>query len=114
MARVCIGLGSNEGDRPALVEAALAAIDGRPDCRVLAVSPLVETEAQGGPAGQGAFLNGAAVVETSLEPLEVLDVLQDIERQLGRVRDVRWQSRRIDLDILLYDEIGRASCRERV
>jgi 2-amino-4-hydroxy-6-hydroxymethyldihydropteridine diphosphokinase len=56
---------------------------------------------------QSRFLNAAAALETELEPRELLDVLLDVERRLGRVRDgTRWGPRPIDLDLLVYaDEI---------
>jgi 2-amino-4-hydroxy-6-hydroxymethyldihydropteridine diphosphokinase len=104
MAQAYIGLGSNEGDRQANIEAALEALSQAPHVRLERVSPLLETTAVGGPAGQGAFLNAAAVIETDLEPLELLDVLQEVERRLGRQRTEHWQPRAIDLDLLLYDQ----------
>jgi 2-amino-4-hydroxy-6-hydroxymethyldihydropteridine diphosphokinase len=65
------------------------------------VSELRETE----PVGvieQPRFLNGAAALETSLSARELLDLLLEVERTLGRVRDERWGPRLIDLDLLLY------------
>jgi 2-amino-4-hydroxy-6-hydroxymethyldihydropteridine diphosphokinase len=54
---------------------------------------------------QPPFLNGAAVLETALDPRELLDTLLRVERELGRVRDgTRWGPRTIDLDLLLFDE----------
>lgn len=104
MAQVFLGLGSNQGNRRGRIEQALSLLAERDDLRVEAVSPVLETQAEGGPDGQGAFLNVAARVETSLAPLELLDALQDVERQMGRARTARWQQRPIDIDILLYDE----------
>lgn len=52
---------------------------------------------------QPRFVNGVAVLETSLGPRELLDTMLDVERELGRVRDgTRWGPRAIDLDLLLY------------
>jgi 2-amino-4-hydroxy-6-hydroxymethyldihydropteridine diphosphokinase len=99
-----IGLGSNLGDRRAALDQAVAALGATKGVRVAAVSPFIETEAAGGPADQPRFLNSAAAVETDLEPEALLDVLQEIERQLGRQRSVRWGPRTIDLDLLLYGE----------
>ncbi len=67
------------------------------------MSTLRETEPWG-PVEQPPFLNGAAAVETSLEPRALLDVLLEVERRLGRVRDERWGPRTIDLDLLLYGD----------
>ncbi len=100
-----IGLGSNLGDRRSNLEAALAALDSRPEIRVVRVSAFLETEPVGGPPGQGAYLNAAAELETTLEPSALLCVLQKIEARFGRVRTVRWGERTLDLDLLLYDDL---------
>jgi 2-amino-4-hydroxy-6-hydroxymethyldihydropteridine diphosphokinase len=55
--------------------------------------------------GQSAYLNSAVRVVTRLVPIELLGRLLSIENALGRTRGVRWGERRIDLDLLLYDEI---------
>jgi len=104
MATVYLGLGSNLGRRRENLEAALAALASRPGTRVLAVSPLIETEPVGGPPGQGPYLNGAARVETDLAPEALLAELQAIERALGRREGPRWGPRPVDLDILLYGD----------
>ena len=57
----------------------------------------------GGPAGQGEFLNGAALVDTTIAPLILLKELQQIEERLGRKPAERWAARPIDIDMLLYD-----------
>jgi 2-amino-4-hydroxy-6-hydroxymethyldihydropteridine diphosphokinase len=98
-----IGLGSNLGDRKAALEAAIAALEMTPGVSVREVSSFHETEPVGGPAGQGRYLNAAAVLETTLEPLPLLRVLQEIESRSGRVRTVRWGARTLDLDLLLFD-----------
>jgi 2-amino-4-hydroxy-6-hydroxymethyldihydropteridine diphosphokinase len=67
--------------------------------RIERVSRVYETSPVGGPP-QDDFLNAAVLVATSLDPLVLLDGLQIIERDLGRMRDVRWGPRTIDLDIL--------------
>jgi 2-amino-4-hydroxy-6-hydroxymethyldihydropteridine diphosphokinase len=91
-----VGVGSNLGDREGTIRAAIAALPG-----VLAVSELRET-APIGVTDQPAFLNGAVAVETELAPLELLERLLAIERDLGRRRRERWGPRTIDLDLLLY------------
>jgi 2-amino-4-hydroxy-6-hydroxymethyldihydropteridine diphosphokinase len=93
-----IGLGSNLGDREATIEAAIAALPG-----VVAVSRLRETEPVG-VLDQPPFLNGAAALETTLSPRELLGTLLAIERELGRERRERWGPRTIDLDLLLYGD----------
>jgi 2-amino-4-hydroxy-6-hydroxymethyldihydropteridine diphosphokinase len=99
-----IGLGSNLGDRKAQLDAAVAALAAARGIVVQAVSGYHETAPVGGPECQGDYLNAAAAVETTLEPLELLHVLQEIERRAGRVRTVRWGPRTLDLDLLLFGD----------
>jgi len=114
MARAYIGIGSNLGDRQANVERAVELLGAAPGVRVVEVSPFIETEPVGGPEGQPKFLNGAAVLETTLEPLALLDALQSIERELGRRRAEIWEPRIIDLDLLLYEDRVLATWRLHV
>src|SRR5262245_8804148 len=99
-----IGLGSNLGDRTALLEGAIAALRATPGILVRAVSAFHETEPVGGPAGQGRYLNAAVVLETTLDPFALLGALQAIETRFGRVRRVHWGERTLDLDLLLFDD----------
>lgn len=104
MARAFVGLGSNLGDREALLRRALAAIADLPRTDVRAVSSFRDTE----PVGildQPRFLNAAAELETSLEPSELLAGLLEIEQRLGRDRSSvpSGGPRTVDLDLLLYD-----------
>lgn len=105
MSRAYIALGSNLGDRAATVRSALAELAASPGVEVVAVSALAETDPVGY-ADQPRFLNGAAAVETSLPPRELLELLLEIERRHGRVREgVPAQGpRTLDLDLLLYGE----------
>jgi len=106
---VYIGLGSNLGDRQAHLWAAVAALGEHPSIRVVKVSSFYET-APLGASDQPMYLNAVAAVETSLSAMELLAVVQAIERRLGRVRDGHWRPRTIDLDILLYgDQIIQTS-----
>ncbi len=105
MARAYVGIGANLGDRERTIGEALARHGARPGVRVVAVSALRETD----PVGyleQPPFLNGAAAVETALTPRALLDVLLEVERELGRVRGdgPRFGPRPIDLDLLLYGD----------
>ncbi len=99
-----IGMGSNLGDRRAHLEGALRALGRHPRVEPCAVSPFIETEPVGGPAGQGPYLNGAARLSTTLAPRPLLRLLQEVERQGGRERNVRWGPRTLDLDLLLYED----------
>lgn len=101
MKRVAIALGSNVGDRIANLRDAVRGVAER--ARVVCTSRVYETAPIGGPE-QGAFLNAAILVEWEGEPLALLDVLQDVERVLGRTRDVRWGPRTIDLDVLWIED----------
>jgi 2-amino-4-hydroxy-6-hydroxymethyldihydropteridine diphosphokinase len=100
---VFIGLGSNLGDRVKNIEEAVRLVREMPGIRVLKQSVLRETK-PAGKTDQPDFMNGVLAVETTLEPLSLLDRLQGIERDLGRVRKERWGPRAIDLDILLYGD----------
>lgn len=97
-----IALGSNLGDRKATLDAAVARLSEVEGVRLRRVSSYHETDAAGGPSGQGAYLNAAVLLLTRLAPDELLRVLQSIERQFGRVRTVRWGERTLDLDIILF------------
>ena len=105
MARLAhIGLGSNLGDRKAILDGAVAQLRQTPELIVRSVSTYHETRPVGGPAGQGSFLNAAAALETTLEPIALLHRLQEIEADAGRVRTVRWGERTLDLDVLLFGD----------
>jgi 2-amino-4-hydroxy-6-hydroxymethyldihydropteridine diphosphokinase len=106
MAICLIGLGSNVGDRRRTLDCALDLLDHMPAVQVAARSRWRETAPIGGPPGQGPFLNGAALLETSLAPLPLAMVLWEIETQLGRARHQRWGPRPLDLDLLLYDQLA--------
>ena len=104
MPLVYVGLGANLGDREGTIRTALARLGEHEAIDVQRVSRLRETD----PVGyedQPRFLNGVARLQTSLEPRELLTVLLDLERDLGRTRHgPRFGPRTIDLDILLYDD----------
>ncbi len=104
MTRAYVGLGSNLGDREALLRAALEQLAAEPGVELVSVSGFRETE----PVGlldQPRFLNAAAAVETALAPRALLERLLGIERRLGRERSgPRFGPRTIDLDLLLYGQ----------
>lgn len=104
MARVFIGVGSNEGDRLEMISKAASALATHSGIQVKQIAPIAETEPIGGPP-QGLYLNTVIEIETTIEPEPLLDCLQEIERSLGRLRDqARWSARPMDLDLLLYDD----------
>lgn len=98
-----LALGSNQGDRAALLAQALARLDLVPGVRVVAASSLYAT-APVGPPDQPDYLNAAAEVRTTLEPRALLAACLGIEAALGRVRDRRWGPRTIDLDLLVFGD----------
>ena len=104
MPRAYVGLGANLGDREGALRAALAALDATQGIEVAAVSTFRETD----PVDyhdQPRYLNGAAALDTTLAPRELLDALLEVERSLGRTREgPRFGPRRIDLDLLLYGD----------
>ncbi|KAK3678339.1 trifunctional dihydropteroate synthetase [Recurvomyces mirabilis] len=97
-----IALGSNVGDRLEAIERACSAIDDGPDMRIVRTSNLYESEPMY-VEDQARFLNGVCQVRTQLPPVELLDRLQAIELNLGRVKHIDKGPRNIDLDILLYN-----------
>ena len=101
---VCIGLGSNLEDPVRQVCSALAELAGLPRSQLLLQSSLYRSPPMG-PAGQPDYVNAAALIETALEPLELLDALQAIEAAHGRLRGLRWGPRTLDLDLLVYADL---------
>jgi 2-amino-4-hydroxy-6-hydroxymethyldihydropteridine diphosphokinase len=101
-----LALGSNLGDREATIRDAVASIAELPGVTVLAASGLVETPAlkpHGVDEDAPAYFNAAVSIRTSLDPHELLAGLNGIERDHGRVRDVRWGDRTLDIDIVSLD-----------
>ncbi len=93
---VYLSLGSNVGDRRQLLAEAVASLPG-----VTRLSPIYETEPQD-LKNQPWFLNQVAELETDLFPMQLLALIQKIERQLGRKRAVPKGPRTLDIDILFY------------
>jgi 2-amino-4-hydroxy-6-hydroxymethyldihydropteridine diphosphokinase len=104
MALALLSLGSNLGDRAQTLDAACRALAALPGLREVRRSPWYETSPVGGPLGQEAFLNGAALWETSLTPIALLEQLHAVEEMHGRRREVPWGPRTLDLDLLLFDD----------
>lgn len=98
-----VALGANLGDRRATLERARRALAERVLTAGLAVSDLVETDPVGGPE-QPDFLNAVAVGLTRLSPTALLRTLHEIEAESGRVREIRWGPRTLDLDLIQYGD----------
>ncbi|HEY8164716.1 MAG TPA: 2-amino-4-hydroxy-6-hydroxymethyldihydropteridine diphosphokinase [Gemmatimonadaceae bacterium] len=97
-----IALGSNVGNRAAMLARARSEIGTMRDTRIVRESSVEET-APIGPIGQGPYLNQIVAVETRLDPHELLVALQEIELRAGRIRAERWGPRTLDLDIVLIE-----------
>lgn len=99
--RVYLSLGSNLGNREETLSSAVDALAATPGITVRQVAAVRETD----PVGyleQGKFLNTVVEIDTTLSPRELLLVVQRIEEAAGRVRDIRFGPRTLDIDILLY------------
>lgn len=99
-----IALGSNMGDREAYLDGALEALKAHPQITVKKCSRWLVTKPYGG-VEQEDFLNGAAEIETLLNPEQLLEALHEIENAAGRERKGHWGPRTLDLDILFYDRL---------
>lgn len=108
---IFLGLGSNLGDRLANLDAAVAALT--PGVRVLQRSGVYAT-APWGFTDQPEFLNQVLEGETELEPKDLLKLLKDTEKKLGRVPNFKNGPREIDIDILLIDNLVLSEDRLRV
>lgn len=106
MEKVFIGIGSNLGDPRKNCTEAIDRIKAHPGCEVLEISPFYSTEPVG-VEDQNWYTNAVIAIHTSLKAEELIKVLLGIEKGMGRIRTLnRWESRTIDLDILLFgDEI---------
>ena len=98
-----VALGSNVGDRQRHLAVAREAIARLPGTKVLAETPVEETEPFG-PANQDPYFNQMIAIETALGPHDLLHALQRVEREAGRVRAERWGPRTLDLDIVKFGE----------
>lgn len=97
-------MGSNLGDRAAYLAFARERLAGLPKTRLIAQSAVEETEPVG-PIPQGPFLNQMVLLQTELNPRELLEACLAIERAAGRERRVKWGPRTLDIDIVRYGEL---------
>jgi 2-amino-4-hydroxy-6-hydroxymethyldihydropteridine diphosphokinase len=104
-----IGLGSNLQNPEQQLTQALTELNNAALLSVIAHSALYRTPPMG-PADQPDYINAVAMVETTLPPESMLDTLQAIESQHGRIRDgEQWGPRTLDLDLLLYADLSISS-----
>jgi 2-amino-4-hydroxy-6-hydroxymethyldihydropteridine diphosphokinase len=104
MPRTLISLGANLGNVRESMQAAKRLLADSFGASNLWLSQLYRTPPVGGPGGQGDFLNAVASIETDRSIWEVWEIIKSIESTLGRQRQLRWEARRIDVDLLLYDQ----------
>ena len=100
-----IAVGSNLGDRTAIFQTAVRALAEADGVEVTAISTPIETVAvrpDGEDPDAPAYLNAVVLVRTTLPPRKLLALLNDLERENGRVRGERWGDRTLDLDIIDY------------
>lgn len=97
-----IALGSNLGDSPQILAAAIAHLDSTPGISVQQTSRWYQTAPIGPP--QPDYLNGCALVQVQLTPHQLLARLLEIENLFGRIRQERWGPRTLDLDLLFYED----------
>ena len=100
---IILALGTNIEPREQYLKDALAKIEEN-NLKIILKSSVYETPAWGGVADQN-FLNMCIEVETELEAYEVLDIIQKIELELGRVRKEHWGNRTIDIDIITFNDL---------
>jgi 2-amino-4-hydroxy-6-hydroxymethyldihydropteridine diphosphokinase len=98
-----IALGSNLGNCLEILEAALISLNETPGISLVARSSWYVTTPVGPP--QPDYLNGCALLETTLTPAVLMQTLLQIEAKFGRVRRERWGARILDLDLLLFDYV---------
>ncbi|ABR75084.1 2-amino-4-hydroxy-6-hydroxymethyldihydropteridine diphosphokinase [Actinobacillus succinogenes] len=104
MATAFIALGSNLNQPVKQLDAAVKAIASLPETVIVKTSSYYGSKPMG-PQDQPDYVNAVLKIQTELSPLTLLDKLQRIENQQGRVRLRRWGERTLDLDILLYDNV---------
>lgn len=101
-----IALGSNVGNRLERLQSAVDALADTPGMKVVAVSPVYETEPWGvDPDSQPSYFNAVVLVRTTLPPGSLLERGHAIEEALERVRDEHWGPRTIDVDIVAYQDV---------
>lgn len=101
--KVYIGIGSNIGEKEKYLQDALKKIGEHEKIRRVRCSEFITTTPYGG-VEQEDFLNGAIELETLLTPEQLLIFLQELEKEAGRERLIRWGPRTLDLDILFFED----------
>lgn len=101
---IILSFGSNLGNREENIRIALHLLAGENKLQIQKISSLYETEPVGF-ADQNFFLNAVALITTDLSPEELIKHCLAVEVRMGRVRDLRWGPRNIDIDVLCYHDL---------
>jgi 2-amino-4-hydroxy-6-hydroxymethyldihydropteridine diphosphokinase len=104
MPRCLISLGANLGDPLASMQQALYWLKRSFGDDCVRASRFYRTPAIGGPENQQEFLNAVVAVQTTASPWDVWQVIREVEQQMGRRRNLRWEARAIDIDVLLFED----------
>ncbi|WBW95996.1 2-amino-4-hydroxy-6-hydroxymethyldihydropteridine diphosphokinase [Oceanirhabdus sp. W0125-5] len=99
-----IGVGANMGDKVQNINDAAEIIQASNHTQIVQIARIIETVPFGG-VDQDTFMNTVFEIETLLTPIELLNFMLDVEKQLKRERIIRWGPRTLDLDVLFYDDI---------
>jgi 2-amino-4-hydroxy-6-hydroxymethyldihydropteridine diphosphokinase len=102
MNNACLLLGSNLGDKKQNLEQAFELLEKNVG-KVIKKSSLYSTQAWGN-TKQEDFLNQAVWIQTALNPSGLMQTILNIEEKMGRIRNSKWEPRKIDIDILLYNQ----------
>jgi 2-amino-4-hydroxy-6-hydroxymethyldihydropteridine diphosphokinase len=100
-----IALGANLGDRLGALQGAVNALDDHADVKVTGVSHVYSTAPVGGPE-QADYLNAVVLVETTLPPVQLLELAHNIESTWRRTREIRWGPRTLDVDLIRVGDIA--------
>ena len=106
--RAVLALGSNLGDRENYLNLALEKISQLPTTELIAVSSFLETTAvteQGEDKTKPSYLNAVSIVDTELSAQQLHQLTSEIETELGRVREGKWQDRTLDIDLVSFGDL---------
>jgi len=103
--RAFLGFGGNLGKPLNTFRRARQQLAEHPQVEIISSSPLYQTPPVGGPKGQADYLNAVIEILTGLSALDLLQLCRQIENRSGRVRDLHWGPRTLDIDLLLVDDL---------
>jgi 2-amino-4-hydroxy-6-hydroxymethyldihydropteridine diphosphokinase len=103
--RAFLGFGGNLGNPLDNFRQARQQLARHPQVEVIAVAPIYQTPPVGGPDGQPDYLNSAIEILTGLTALDLLQLCRQIEDEAGRLRDIPWGPRTLDIDVLIIDNL---------